>query len=79
MEVREFAEKVVARGCGHYASREDRNLLVLYSDGSEANAGRDLFGNPVSNGVLWMRLNWLRAALSLAGWLAALKALSLLG
>jgi len=26
-----------------------------------------------------MRLNWLRAALSLAGWLAALKALSLLG
>jgi hypothetical protein len=28
---------------------------------------------------LWMRLNWLRAALSLAGWLALLKALSLLG
>jgi hypothetical protein len=27
----------------------------------------------------WMRLNLLHAALSLAGWLAALKALSLLG
>jgi hypothetical protein len=27
----------------------------------------------------WIRLNRLRAALSLAGWLAALKALSLLG
>ena len=50
VEFGEFPETVVASGRHHYASRENRNLLVLYSDGSEANAGRDRFGNQVSNG-----------------------------
>jgi len=46
----EIPETVVAGGCGHYASRQDWNLLVLHSVRSEANAGRDRIGNQVSNG-----------------------------
>ena len=65
-------------GSGHYVSRKNRNILLLYSDGSEANAGRDRFGNR-SQAIgfpMLMRLNLLRAASNLTGWLAALKAVT---
>ena len=78
-EVREFAEKVVARGSGHYASKRIGTFsyfiptaLKLMQTGADSTTRSAMASQ-------WMRMNLLRAALVFAGWLAALKALSLLG
>jgi hypothetical protein len=78
-EVREFAEKVVARGSGHYASKRIGTFSYFIPTALKLLRAETSSATRSAMAPLWMRLNWLRASLSLAGWLAALKALSLLG
>jgi hypothetical protein len=71
---------VVADCRPHGFGREDFHVLILYSHNAQTIARRE----PAPAGSLalatqWVNLNYVRHAIVLAAWLAALKAFSLLG